>query len=306
MTRAATALAHDFVVFGYKTLNSTPQPVFNGYYVTYQNGSANTSEDNTHGYHYVNGGQTIKYWDFGATEYNFWAYTGDKTGFNTDGTTLTIDGLSLSVTEPTDINQKLFSRCYHRSPVSNEVVQLRFLRPYAKVRVMFYTTEELTGDDEIQLTDITFGGGSSSIAKKGSMTVTYPKSGTTPETVTVTIDSSPGSTIDALTFNNATLDATHGTASNNAILAVPTTGTEWYYTLPLGTDGVAQPFTMQVNIDDDPKTVTVPAAYMHWEPNTPYTYIFKITEAGKKIELYDVQIDPWKYGGSQDEEWRNW
>lgn len=65
-------------------------------------------------------------------------------------------------------------------------------------------------------------------------------------------------------------------------------------------------FTLSLNIDGDSKTAVVPAAYMQWQPNTCYTYIFKITEAGKKIEIYDVLIEPWKYGGSQDEEWTNW
>lgn len=306
MTRTATALAHDFVVYGYKTMAGNPQLVFNGYAVKYTPGSANTSLDNTHGYHYVVGSQTIKYWDFGASEYNFWAYTGNKTDFNADGTALTISGLKLAVAEPVDINKKLFSRHYHRSPVSSDVVQLQFLRPYAKVRVMFYTSEELTGDDQLALTDISFSGGTGSIITAGSMTVTYSKTGNTTETITVTGNSSPESTLDALTFADTTLDATHGTASNNAVVAIPTGGTEWYYTLPLSTGASAQSFTMQVSIDDDSKTATVPAAYMHWQPNTSYTYIFKITEAGKKIEFYDVLVDPWKYGGSQEEEWRNW
>ncbi len=300
----ATTLGKNFTVYGYKTVNGNPQLVFDGYAVQYTSGSTNTSEDNTHGYSYVQGGQTIKYWDFGASEYRFWGYTGNNTDFKVDGTELTISGLTLSTTEPT--GSALYSQLYHRSPVSTEVVRLQYKRPYAKVRVLFYTTEELTGEDIIQLTGITFGGGEGSITTKGSMTITYPKSGSTSETISVTKDSSSESTIDNLTFSNATLDKDHGTASNNAVIAVPTDDTEWYYTLPLSTVATAQPFTMQVSIDGDTKTATVPAAYMHWNPNTLYTYIFKITEAGKKIELYDVLIDPWKYGGSQNEEWKNW
>lgn len=300
VTRANTNLGRNFVVYGYKKINDTEQPVFNGYTVTYSANSAGTSTSNTHNYEYVHGDQTIKYWDFGASEYNFWGATGGT--FTNQGTTLTIDGLALTTTEP-DVTEKMFSSLYHRSPVTTDVVQLKFKRPYAKVRVMFYTSEELTGSDQIQLTGISFGGGANSIATAGSMTITYPKSGSTTETVTVTGISS---TIDALSFDDATLDKDHGTASNNAVLAVPTGGADWYYAIPLSTAASAQSFTMQVSIDGDAKTATVPAAYMHWNPNTVYTYIFKITEAGKKIELDDVMIDPWKYGGSQEEEWKNW
>lgn len=301
VTRANTNLGRDFVVYGYKKINDTEQPVFNGYSVTYSANSAGTSTSNTHNYEYVHGDQTIKYWDFGASEYNFWAYTGAKTAFNADGTTLTIDDLALTTTEP-DVTGKMFSSLYHRSPVTTDVVQLKFKHPYAKVRVMFYTSEELTSSDQIQLTGISFGGGTNSIATAGKIVVNYGKTGTEKETVTMTTTAYG----DNLTFGNATLDKDHGTASNNAVLAVPTSGTDCYYTIPLSTAASAQAFTMQVSIDGDAKTATVPAAYMHWNPNTVYTYIFKITEAGKKIELDDVLIDPWKYGGSQEEEWKNW
>lgn len=299
VTRANTNLGRNFVVYGYKKINDTEQLVFNGYTVTYSANSAGTSTSNSHNYEYVHDNQTIKYWDFGASEYNFWGATGGT--FTNQGTTLTIDGLALTTTEP-DVTEKMFSSLYHRSPVTTDVVQLKFKRPYAKVCVMLYTSEELTGSDQIQLTGISFGGGANSIATAGKIVVNYGKTGTEKETVTMTATAYG----DNLTFGNATLDKDHGTASNNAVLAVPTSGTDWYYAIPLSTAASAQAFTMQVSIDGDAKTATVPAAYMHWNPNTVYTYIFKITEAGKKIEFYDVLVDPWKYGGSQDETWKNW
>lgn len=301
--KAPVALQSNFTVWGYKTKPGPEvQQVFGGYNVTYAAGTAHTTESNTHDYEYVGGEQTIKYWDYGASEYRFWGATGGN--FNDDGTELSISDLALTTTEPDDVTEKMFSTLYHRSPVTSDVVQLQFKRPYAKVRVMFYTSEPSTGGNEIQLTGITFGGGTASIVKRGSMTITYPQSGSATETITVTGDASPGSTQDALSFGNVTLDATHGTASNNAVLAVPTGGTEWYYTLPVTSSPAA--FTLSLNIDDDSKTAVVPAGYMQWQPNTCYTYIFKITEAGKKIEIYDVLIDPWKYGGSQEETWTNW
>lgn len=103
---AATVLNNNFVVFGYKTVSSTPQTVFDNYQVNYVTNTANTTESNSAGWEYVgyknlpfgttttSGGtlntdgvaknatgsstnidQSIKYWDFSATSYDFFAYS---------------------------------------------------------------------------------------------------------------------------------------------------------------------------------------------------------------------------------------
>lgn len=300
-TRADAPLNDNFVVWGYKTVKSTVQNVFHGYNVTY-NGSAGTSTDNTHGYSYVDplNNQTIKYWDFGASEYVFWGYTGDKSHFNVDGTILTIPELNHGTVEDAEQDKKLFSQRFYRSPVSSDVVLLKFKRPYAKVRVMFCCGETLDAGDEINITNVQFGSETKKIVSKGSFTVTYSTSGVGTETYTTT---SEGVGIDKLGFGPVTLDHTHGTASNNAVLAIPIGGTDCYYVVPYD---YHTPFALSVEIDGDAKTAVLPAELMNWKPNSVYTYIFKITEAGKKIEFYDVKIDPWHYGGSQEDEWKNW
>lgn len=300
ITRATTKLGENFTLYGYKTINFTPQLVFDSYAVKYINGSANTTESNTHNYEYVGvkDNQTIKYWDFGASEYNFWGATDGN--FNSDGTTLTISGLTLTTTEPTDL--PLFSVLYHRSPVSTDVVQLRFKRPYAKVRVLFYTNAALTDKsfDNIKISGITFGPESpGQIVTGGNLKVKYPKNGEGPEVYSTTSTASA----DNLTFEGEVqLDHTHGTASNNAVTAVPTGGTEYYYVVP---NDNATPFTLSARVDNEDKTAVVPANFMDWHPNFVYTYIFKIS-GGKYMEFYDVQIAPWQYGGSQEDEWQNW
>lgn len=301
VTRASAPLNRNFTVYGYKTVSENAHVVFDGYSVTYNSGSAGTSVDNTHNYSYVNGStQTIKYWDFGASEYNYWAYTGNESDFTTDGTELTISSIEQSVTEP-DMPNKMFSSLYHRSPVSTDVVRLEFKRPYTKVRVMFYSGMTLTESafDNILINDIKFGPASpKQIITKGRLKVSYPKSGEGPETYSTTTTASAVS----LSFENVTLDHTYGTASNNAVTAVPTDGLEFYYVVP---NNYSTPFTLSANIDGEDKTAVVPANFMNWRPNFVYTYIFKIS-GGKYMELYDVQIDPWKFGGSQEEDWKNW
>lgn len=297
VTRAATPLATDFTVYGYKTVNSQSQVVFNGYAIKYTEGSANTSVSNTHSYEYVgvNDNQDIKYWDMAASEYNFWGATGDT--FNADGTTLTIPDLTLTTTEPTSL--PMFSALYHRKPVTRDVVQLQFKRPYAQVRVMFYCGETLEDGDQVEIGASTFGPQSGSIISQGTLTVSYPKKDDIQETYTTSSTTTGG----ALEFEAVQLTHTYGTSSNNAALAVPNGGTAYYYVVPYS---YAVPFVLTTTAADDPKTATVPAELMHWLPNYTYTYLFKITEAGKKIEFYDVKIDPWHYGGSQEEEWENW
>lgn len=295
----ASPLNADFIVWGYKTTaDASAQMVFNKYQVKYQAGTANTTESNTHDYEYVVGNQTIKYWDFGASEYNFWGATGGT--FSSDGTVLTIPDLSQSLTEPS-VKDKLFSSLYHRSPVSSDVVQLQFKRPYAKVRVLFYTDEPLAEMmfNTIGIDHITFRPSTGEISTAGTLEVTYSSKGNASENYSVTQTASVAN----FGFKDVTLDKDHGLSSNDAVIAEPIGGTEYYYVIP---NNYNVPFILSAVIDDETKTATIPAAYMNWQPNYSYTYIFKITDAGKKIEIFDVKIDPWQYGGSQEEEWRNW
>lgn len=302
MTRAGSTLGRDFVVYGYKNVNSNEQTVFDGYAVKYEEGSANTSEDNTHDYSYVDGNQTLKYWDFSATEYRFWGYTGDKSNFSDNGKVLTIpiSGL-LSANEPTPASY--YSSLYIRQPVTSEVVKLEFKRPYSKIRVLFYTNDPLDANDEIPLTNITFKPEEEKkIYKSGTVKVTYSL-----DKATETVKAIPTAedAQERLAYQDVTLTPSEGYASDHAATAKTAFCTDFYYTLPMDDQNPAFIMTVHVNNDTE-KTAVVPANFMQWKPNFIYTYIFKITEAGKKIEFYDVQIDPWKYGGSQEEEWRNW
>ena len=298
VTRANTTLGRNFVVYGYKNAGGTEQTVFDGYKVNYLANSAGTSEDNTHNYYYVGiDNQTLKYWDFSASEYHFWGATGGT--FNRDGTELTISNLEQSVSEP-DVTGKMFSSLYHRSPVTRDVVQLHFKRPYAKVRILFYCSDALDVGDVVEIGTSTFGPeATGKIITGATLKVMYAKSGDVKETYLT----ESTATSDKLNFGGVALTHLVGTASNNAVLAKPTDGTEYYYVVPYE---YAEPFILNTKVEGDPKTAVVPATLMQWKPNYVYTYIFKITEAGKKIEFYDVKIDPWKYGGSQNEEWKNW
>lgn len=344
-TRAdGPTLGHDFVVYGYKNVGGSQQTVFDGYTVKYRAGSANTSEDNTHGYYYVGiGNQSLKYWDFVASEYHFlgaWDERGDLTKFtdNANNKVLTIRDVPLRVGDPAPAYDVLYSSLIERRhPVTTDVVRLEFKRPYAQLRIQFYTSVPLEGDDVVKLSHISFAPDPEAtspwvnkVYAKGDVKVTYPLTtsctGDAHETVEVDKESLREPQ-DELLFEDVTLTSTLGTTSNTAITApidesgglrlddmpgssLNTRAGEvagkkyFYYPLPMGELNPA--FTMRARVDDEVKTAVVPANFMQWKPNFLYTYIFKITEAGKKIEFFDVKIDPWLYGGSQEVEWKNW
>lgn len=105
---AATALNNKFVVFGYKTTGGTKSTVYDHYNVNYIDNSAGQTQSNTAGWEYVGqtantlnsvsgAEQTIKYWDYSASQYDFVAFSfGGKTQ-GTDVTPSKVDNTS----EPT-------------------------------------------------------------------------------------------------------------------------------------------------------------------------------------------------------------
>lgn len=323
ITRATTPLAKDFVVYGYKNTGDNEQIVFDKYTVKYEAGTDNTSADNTHGYNYVDPekNQYIKYWDYSASEYHFWAVSAQSTAsysFSGDkNNVLTIPGMTLRVGEP-DPDDILYSALYERRPVSAEVVQMQFKHPYAKVCIKFYTDELIKNDeDNVSVSDISFGPDLDAseplvnkVYGKGNVVVTYPLtsdcSGNAKETVVV---ENLNEEKNDLAFYPITLDSNHGISSNTAVTApVAESGDKYYYyTLPMDDRNPAfiMKASIDADVDDTKRTAVVPAIFMQWKPNVSYTYIFKIT-AGGNIEFYDAKIDPWKYGGSQNEEWKNW
>ena len=83
---AATLLNNNFVVEGIKTVGSDPvSEVFDNYNVNYRQNTAATTASNSANWEYVAQSvltgktdvaeQTIKYWDYAAKQYDFWAYS---------------------------------------------------------------------------------------------------------------------------------------------------------------------------------------------------------------------------------------
>lgn len=94
---AANALGNSYVVYGYKTVDNNKKAVFDHYTITWD-GKNGQTESNTQGWEYVgqkpnslssldkNAEQTIKYWDYSATQYDFVAFSfGTATQGTEDG-----------------------------------------------------------------------------------------------------------------------------------------------------------------------------------------------------------------------------
>ena len=304
VTRAGTPLntagTEEFKVWGYKHMtvddkdDSDPtndeytgsQTVFPGYQTKWISGSAATTTSNSDGWEYVNqqtsgDEQTIKYWDWGAKAYRFFAvtsFTSDAANephgpheftFAADATNIAaspyFSRLWFSTGNTIDYPEKAFGK----------PVQLSFLKPFAKVRFMFTYSYEPEG---IRLKNKVFKPtDNSKIALKGTVTVSYPLEGTaTIESYSVTPEANPTSAevLEAFTEEY-----------------IPNGTEKWYTVLPRDTQGS---YTLSVSVNGEPKTVVVPAEYMTWLPGYSYTYIFKITEEGG-VEIADVQsaVTPW-------------
>ena len=314
VTRAGTPLSdlnvHSFKVWGYKNMEYTGssygglQTVMPAYTVNWINNSAATTVTNSSGWEYLaqqtgsDPEQTPKYWDWGAAAYRFFAVTAGATVGATDGNTnqftMTADASPVREGEGT-ADQKIaaniadapyFTKLWFSTGNAGDYptrqfgqpVQLEFLKPFARVRFLFiysYVTEGIKiRGKAFKPSDNT------KIARKGTVTVTYPLTGTEiKESYSATPNASPadGEELDAFTEEY-----------------IPDGGPTkeiWYTVLPRTSQGS---YTMSVWMNShfppsDPPTATatVPAQYMTWLPGYSYTYIFKITEEGG-VEIEQV------------------
>lgn len=181
---AATLLDNNFVFYGYKTMTApatSPQTVFDNYQANFVNGSANTTESNSAGWEYVsyknlpfgtttalngdlnNNGvkknasesttnveQSIKYWDFNATQYDFFAYSlGKGDDYDNDPTTTPLyakaSALSTSSSYTLSGTAKELGTCYISkkksivpSSSSPKEVDLEFVSFLSKIQLGFY------------------------------------------------------------------------------------------------------------------------------------------------------------------------
>ena len=299
-----------FQVWGYKNdayddgtaAYTSYQTVMPGFTVNWGANTAHTTTSNTDDWEYVGQGadQTIKYWDWGAQAYRFFAATKfDKNAavpatvaeydankaYGTSGT----NTYSVSMLANTaDIKDNLyFSRLWYSTgnPTNypdkqfGKPVTLEFVKPYARVRFIYnyvYPREGITLSGQSFLPT-----NGSEIKRKGVVTVTYPLSGAeTQESYSTTQDDTSDSTYICEDFDPDNDTKTYYKCDKG-----------WYTVIPNLTQ---DSYTLTVRINNSDKTAVVPAEYMQWKPGYSYTYIFKITDKGGiEIGWVDYKVTPW-------------
>ena len=324
---AADLLNNNFVVWGDKTVNSATQTVFDNYQVNYVTNTASTTTTNSTGWEYVgyknlpNGtsttlgiDQTIKFWDYGASQYHFFAYSLGKgvevtpatdpktytyattTAMNTGGYTLSGTGDQLKACYISD------KKTISPSGSSGTQVELQFRNFASNVKMAFYETILGYSVNNVQFypaVDGTVGdvpylyASSSALPTAGTYAVSFDETSGKAQVSAPT----GGSNASNLAFGTAlTYTAgkeyrepqTDGTTpyigrASNA--ATPTTAVT-VLPNPSGTDlHLKVDYTLVARdgygetIHVRGATATVPAAYTKWQPNYSYTYLFKISDS---------------------------
>lgn len=325
---AAAKLNSKFIVGGFKGASTAAtNVVFDNYAVVWEENTAGTTESNTSDWEYVGkpvpanshvASQTIKYWDYSQTLYDFVAYSlGNSTGATASAFSTTDHSFTLNGTEAE------LTKCYIADRVTVEKadfgkeVTLSFRNFAAKVRVALYETIPgysvkdvffYQNDTDPISTVITSNNKATLIGTfntGGTYTITYP--GTTKgqpdyNKAHVALKTTPTPTTATVRNTFGTLNYTAGEGA----LETPSDDTDDYYlqrtsTTPsfAGTDTYYQTvlpnedgevmelrinYTLVAN-DGAGETITihgakayVPAQFTKWLPNYAYTYIFKISD----------------------------
>ena len=348
---AAGVLSNNFVLFGYKTVGSTTQTVFDNYQVNFIGTSSYTSKSNSAGWEYVsyknlpngvgtNDGvtafaatttgdpnnstaidQSVKYWDFNATNYNFFAYSlGAGTGTPKTwakasamtNSTFTLEGTADQLGTCYISNKKTMA-----PTTGSTEVELEFRAISSKIELKFYETIPGYSIKDVKFypsaagtSDVTpyLYTGSDALPTGGKYTVTFDGNGKPLFTFETTASPTYGSNVAfSSTLNGYATkeyredDGSYiGRASNTATYTAPIT------VLPNPQNAnalnIKMDFTL-VSRDGSGETINmkgasavIPAAYAKWLPNYKYTYLFKVSDNtnAKTAEitgLYPITLD---------------
>jgi hypothetical protein len=316
------SLFSSFKVWGYKTknidggsnenrgsnndgsTNSSIQNVMDGYLVDWDTSSKDWEYIGTYNAT-LNLHQTIKYWDYSALQYHFWAYApADAPGVTASENTNTN---SHSITIPYEFNSNatLTSTPYISNlctPKIGDQVKLTFVPLIAKVRFKFkYNDKQIASITEISFRDERWkstGNGNflwSGTAKDktpvaGKITATYPLS---------------GASIDVYktwkTTNSGILELTIPYEEENDGNHQTEIRQKWYFMPPMDIAHYKQGnYILSANIEGNHVTATVGSEYMQWKAGFQYTYIFKVSETTSSITFAEVEVEQWNKNSNID------
>lgn len=157
---AARLLNNNFVVEGIKTVSGSVVEVFDNYNVNWAENTADKTLSNTHNWEYVGqtiltgktdvSEQTIKYWDYAASQYDFWAYSlgGGSATVSTLAHDATLTSSAYTFTGSANDLAKVYISnlvtAYNPNvtdqPKYQDVVTMEFRALVAKIRIGLYET----------------------------------------------------------------------------------------------------------------------------------------------------------------------
>jgi len=279
--------ADHFFVYGYKykTGQSTGLTVFDGEKVQWTTNTAGTSTSNSSDWEYVANGQHIRYWDFSAEQYRFFATTaGEATSVDSlnNQVSWTFSGVDTS----NEGSAPYFSHQWYSDNTSSypayaSVVNLKFLQPFCKVSIKFIDEEGKQYTDTDVLLEIKFApvqSDAGALITKGDFTVSYPIRGDVKD---YTFSTSPTATIPYIS-------EPYETGSNSFATSLE----KWYTLLPPVTQG---DYRLTAKLGREVSQIDVPASKMQWKPGVQYTYIFKVpADAGIfLVDVEQVSVQSW-------------
>lgn len=291
---------------------STYQTVMEEYRVRYAANSSGSSTTNSNSWDYIliaYPDQTPKYWDWEATAYRFFAVTGAATvtgnkanendesyssytasiiaDATNEGNTPYYSKLWFSTGNTTDYPTRLFGK----------PVQLEFMQPFSKVRFMLILSDpESKTYTVLEDDDFRPSAPEKSIAKKASVTVTYPMKDNDITEHFQVVANSVTQTLGSFNqrWTEADSEAHPATTENH----------HWETVIPATGQGS---YTYKVTINGEEKSCVVPAQYMDWLPGYNYTYIFKVNaEGGVELATVRTSFTNWLDGIDKEIQLHNW
>lgn len=312
-------IAKSFRVWGYKNTGGNhtdgftePQKVMDGYIVNWnQPATGGTGSWDYTGIRNeeLQTTQTVKYWDYSATCYRYFAFSPEDAKVTTtllqEGGNSTNQAETTSEegsTNQTDKASKVSFQIpfqYDESATSSSTpyisdlwlsdnqnfgddkkygacVKLAFAPIVTKVRIKFNYQE----NTNVTITGISFKHTAGEVPTAGNICINYPITGTETQPV-YSWETTQRGTINLSVPYEEEADKIHQTTERK----------KWYFVPPIGEQGT---YTMTATIDGKTSTAIIPAEYMQWKAGYQYTYIFKITEAGTVISFTNLQVEKWK------------
>ena len=298
----------NFRIYGVKS----DKLVFDNYVLWYDEEATQSNSSNWEyvGYDPVdNKLQTIKYWDFSAFPYSFWAIAGAERGefVDIDESTGDVKTFSTYLTEENGEIPMLYYTKPTYIPTKerfSEPVTFEFIGAHSRIRFAFYETvpgyavkdvKFHIGSETTQYTDCTVNGSFNTV---GNLLLTYTNGATSDVVCDITpTEQATHHAFGSLNYTTAAsgkLALSGGSNYLGVLSSAPTyagnQATPGYYTNILPNEDNATPLSIKVDyvlesLDDSGQeieiteaTAVVPAQFCQWRSNYSYTYLFKITD----------------------------